>query len=273
MYETPIVYAAARGQYEMVSQLLKQGAGVNYSDENGRTALFRACAAGHIRCVELLLDAGADVNIGDDYLTTPLMTASENGRVECVKLLVKFGADVNAGEFKYGRTSLLMAAWAKSSECVNFLLQNGVDVNAVDDCGENALMIATGRRSLNCVAALLKAEAHVNIRNTNGSKALENKSLNLRLATMLYAAGETIDDSINKENESKTLLPNRPLLDWLKESKAKLSLMDSSREVIRKHLLIVDPHRNLFDRVPKLGLPAMLNNYLLYNVSLGGKSP
>ena len=89
---------------------------------------------------------------------------------------------------------------------------------------------------------------------------------------MLYAAGETIDDSTDEENESNTLLPNRPPLDWLKESKEKLCLRDSCREAIRKHVLILDPHGNLFDRVPKLGLPAVLNNYLLYNVSVS-KTP
>ena len=168
----------------------------------------------------------------------------------------------------------ILMGYDKSLE---LLISAGADVNNLDN-NITALIIATGRNHAQetkskTVKILLKAGAHVNIRNTNGSKALENKSLDLRLATMLYAAGETIDDSINEENESKTLLPNRPLLDWLKESKAKLSLINSSREAIRKHLLIVDPHRNLFERVPKLGLPATLNNYLLYNVSLGGQSP
>ena len=40
------------------------------------------------------------------------------------------------------------------------------------------------------------------------------------------------------------------------------------REVIRKHLLKLDPHSNLFVRIPELTLPSALNKYLLFNVSL-----
>ena len=255
-YETPIVYAAARGQCEIVSLLLNQGAAVNYCDENGCTALFRACAARHIECVKLLLDAGADVNIGDNYFTTPSIIASENGRVEFLKQLVGFGADVNASECRYGDTSLLVAAWARSSECVDFLLENGADVNAVDNRGDSALVIATRGGSLSCVESLLRAGAHVNIGNICGSKALQNVFLGMRLATVLHVAGEIMD-------------MGGSLPDWLKESKAQLNLMDACREAIRKHLLNLDLHGNLFCRVAGLGLPTALFKYLLYNVSFG----
>ena len=43
------------------------------------------------------------------------------------------------------------------------------------------------------------------------------------------------------------------------------------RQAIRKHLIELDPHENLFSRIPKLGLPAVPNKYLLYNVSLDNK--
>ena len=39
-------------------------------------------------------------------------------------------------------------------------------------------------------------------------------------------------------------------------------------EAIRKHLLDLDPHRHLFSRVPRLGLPRSLTEYLLYDMSL-----
>ena len=46
-----------------------------------------------------------------------------------------------------------------------------------------------------------------------------------------------------------------------------LSLKHLCREAIRKHLLELDPHSHLFGRVPKLGLPTLLNEYLLYDVT------
>ena len=47
-----------------------------------------------------------------------------------------------------------------------------------------------------------------------------------------------------------------------------LSLKHLCRESIRKHLLEMDPHTNLFDRVPKLGLSSLLSAYVLYNQTL-----
>ena len=240
--------------------------------ETAAQLYFAPAKLGILSAPKLLLDAGADVNIGDNYFTTPLTIASENGRVEFLKQLVRFGADVNAGGFRYGGTPLLMAAWARSSECVDFLLQKGADVNAVDDIGDSALVIAARRGSLSCVELLLRAGAHVNIRNFSDSKALKNVFLDMGLATVLYAAGEIIDGSIDEETDNDTYLFDDSLLDWLKKSKAQLNLMDVCRETIRKHLLNLDQHENLFCRVPELRLPIALTKYLLYNVSLGDKN-
>ena len=40
------------------------------------------------------------------------------------------------------------------------------------------------------------------------------------------------------------------------------------RETIRKHLINIDRHENLFRRIPQLGLPMQVSEYLLYNMSL-----
>ena len=52
------------------------------------------------------------------------------------------------------------------------------------------------------------------------------------------------------------------------ESFSELSLKRQCRLTIRGHLLDLDLHENLFNRVLRLGLPQRLARYLLYNVSL-----
>ena len=54
--------------------------------------------------------------------------------------------------------------------------------------------------------------------------------------------------------------------DYLKPS-VEIRLMNICREAIRKHLLQMSDV-NLFSRIPKLGLPTMLSQYLLYDVFL-----
>ena len=45
-------------------------------------------------------------------------------------------------------------------------------------------------------------------------------------------------------------------------------LKDVCRHAIPKHLLEIEPHENLFIRIPKLGLPDIVTKYLLYNMSV-----
>ena len=53
-----------------------------------------------------------------------------------------------------------------------------------------------------------------------------------------------------------------------KEANSELRLSDLCRERIRNHLLELDPHQNMFVRVPRLGLPATLARYLVHDMSI-----
>ena len=63
--------------------------------------------------------------------------------------------------------------------------------------------------------------------------------------------------------------------DWLQSAfpdYQSLSLKHICRMKIREHLLHLDPHTHLFGRVPRLGVPAALTDYLLFNMSIQRKS-
>ena len=47
-----------------------------------------------------------------------------------------------------------------------------------------------------------------------------------------------------------------------------MSLQNICREAIRAHLLKINPNSHLFNRMPRLGLPLSLVNYMLYDVTL-----
>ena len=82
---TNLMYAAERGDQEMVKTLIKAGADV---DECYMTPLIRAVNGKDEICVQLLIEAGADLNYFDedgDYCALP----------ELVKLLIRAGADVS----------------------------------------------------------------------------------------------------------------------------------------------------------------------------------
>ena len=136
----------------------------------------------------------------------------------------------------------------------------GADVNRGDSLGQTALMFAAtgGEGAMESVKALLSAGAFINVTNAYQRNALQSHTYyirppNKRISALLYAAGEIMTS------------PRPRCLQFRKE---KSHLKHICREAIRKHLLKLDPHRHLFGRVPRLGLPATLTSYLLYHTSL-----
>ena len=58
---------ASKGDVNAIKELLEEGADVNASDYDGRTALHLAASEGHGHVVELLLNNGANVNPVDRW--------------------------------------------------------------------------------------------------------------------------------------------------------------------------------------------------------------
>lgn len=88
--ESALMLAALRGQEDLVTRLVAQGASVNKS---GWTPLHYAATGGHTRIAAFLIGAQADVNAESDNGTTPLMMASMYGNAATVKLLLESGAE------------------------------------------------------------------------------------------------------------------------------------------------------------------------------------
>ena len=167
--------------------------------------------------------------------------------------------------------------------CMIPLLMAGADVNARDNSGYTPLFHAAFRpKALSFVAVLLKSNAQINLYNNDNKNAIENYILKVysrlnRSSTQLdedksresillmFAAGEFIQESVVKhvKEETKTHAVN-----ILADLACSLCLMHLCRERIRMHLLNLDPHTHLFNRIPQLGLPSLLTDYLLYNVVL-----
>ena len=81
------------------------------------------------------------------------------------------------------------------------------------------------------------------------------------MVLLLYAAGESLDGITFDDADDKTCA-----LDYL--HKREICLKELCRETIRKHLLKLDRHTHLFGRVPRLGLPKSLTQYMPFNISL-----
>ena len=88
--ESPLMLAALKGELELATQMVKNGADVN---KTGWTPLHYAASNSHVSVVKLLLENYAYIDAGSPNGTTPLMMASMYGSPEAVKLLLDEGAD------------------------------------------------------------------------------------------------------------------------------------------------------------------------------------
>jgi len=178
--KTPLMWAAARGDCEKVSELLAYDASTTPTDKEGRTALSWAAwsgSSGCATCVRRLLENGADPNIrdtrtmesplhwslkGDDTAGSvvialldygadisspaasgaqPLHRAAISGALQNATILLDRGADINATEGTYGDTPLFYAVSWKKPMLIRLFLERGAKVTARHD-GKNILHMA-----------------------------------------------------------------------------------------------------------------------------------
>jgi ankyrin repeat protein len=130
MYQcAPLHYAAARGDVEMISQLLTAGADPNRKGDTARSA-----------------DA------------TPLHVAAKADSDVAVAALLEGGALANATlaapPFGSSETPLHIAAWRGFNSVVRVLLRHGADVNATSAEGMTAIDFAEERGHLDIVREL-----------------------------------------------------------------------------------------------------------------------
>ena len=111
------------------------------------------------------------------------------------------------------------------------------------------------------VKHLLSVGAKINMADVNGLtglnryvKYLHNMDEERDIVRVLFAAGEKIDHPVD-------------VSDYL-HLPSQLCLKHLCREVIREHLLQMNPHKHLFNLISQIKLLSYITQYLLYYMSL-----
>uniref|UniRef100_A0A061R177 Ankyrin repeat protein n=1 Tax=Tetraselmis sp. GSL018 TaxID=582737 RepID=A0A061R177_9CHLO len=125
---TAVYNAVWNKNVEMVLRLIKGGANVNASDHDGFTPLLDACYNEHTDLAVILLSAGANVNAANNDGDRPLIVAAKKGNEDLVKILIKAGANVNLSDNE-GWTPLISAAYKGHRGVCKILLNAGANKN------------------------------------------------------------------------------------------------------------------------------------------------
>ena len=127
-----LVRAATDGDLAGIEELLRAGANVNCTTDNGQAGnpLIGAAQEGHLEAVRLLLDWGADPNLVIRDEGTPLIAAARDGRTDVVALLLDRGARIDQIVPGYFGNALNQASRYGRPGVVKLLVARGADVNA-----------------------------------------------------------------------------------------------------------------------------------------------
>lgn len=246
--QTPLIQAAAKGDFEIVQMLLRAGAAVDAAEAEGTTALHQAVMAGHADVVRLLLDHGADPEIQTDgqgrrVLHTAILSSSRPEVSSLiVPMLLEEGADAD-GVDTAGRTPLhyLASDWSELDSAsqagpeipgmmVELLAMRGADVNAAGPGGDRPLHLSVRHRKRLVTQQLIHAGADVDVQNVSGDTPLHVavRGQDLDLVKMLLAGGADVSIRNNSQRTAMELAatavtPDREIVEALLDQGAAMT--------------------------------------------------
>ena len=186
------------------------------------------------------------------YYVSALVVAGRIGDLCCLDILLQAGADVNAKNSK-GYTAIHYASERNYEDCLNVLLASGADVNVVNNTGSTPLHLAAYYRGdVTLTRVLLRAGADVNAQDEKTFTALHYAIIrnHSECESVLRSAGARVNYVSEAPEETD------------------LSLMHLCREAVRSRLMLVNEQTNLFLTVPRLPLPTVMIDFLLYNINI-----
>lgn len=201
---TPLIRAAAAGNYEKVEKLLEENIPVDGRDSEERTALIAAAYNERNEICRLLITAGANPYMQDRNGFNALDFAASRGLVDTVKLILKESKSpdqrhhaeyamlmqaafaANAGLLPAGKddfysanrisiedkSPLHIAASNDSEDLIKAMIKRGAKVNIENSSGQTPLHWAAWNNKVNAISLLLKNSAKIDITDNDGTTPL-----------------------------------------------------------------------------------------------------
>ena len=208
--DTPLHWAALKGNIDIARHLIENGADVNIKDNAGWTPLHRAVRVTKYDIVKLLIEFGADPFITDNDGKTPLDICQND---DIRSLLEKYMEEYHSIQEKIKRNEssifdndLLDSAYYNNLIEVKKCVYSGnYDINVQDDKGYTPLMYAIMNHNLNMIEFLVENGADVNLYNNKGQSPLKIAYLyNAEdIAEYLFSKGAT--DKIIEEKKQESI--------------------------------------------------------------------
>jgi len=123
-----LLAATKAGDTKKVSSLIGTSVDINYSAEDGFTALALAARQGCWTLFQVLIDAGARTDQASADGFTPLIIAAQNGHINILSILVNKLVNVDQTS-QSGSTALMWSSHTSHAPCVKELVEAGATVS------------------------------------------------------------------------------------------------------------------------------------------------
>jgi ankyrin repeat protein len=171
-YQQPLIRAVQAEYTNEVASLLRRGADVNQSEDDGTTALHVAVLREREDIIETLLKAGANPNAVNDRGENVLFLVHDNDDNDFIEYVLKIGANIDQADVA-GKTPLIRFAQWDEDDRLQFFVDAGADLDVQDHDGNTALMVAAAKGNDSAVKVLLNAGADPSLKNAAGKTALD----------------------------------------------------------------------------------------------------
>jgi len=178
--KTILMWAAERGNVDVLIIAQEAGCDVHARDVFGRTALAYGVQDPNI--LQLLLSFGADINACDTHGATSLLEAIRSGVVASVGVLLSYGATFDC------RALDCAAFYNYSADICKLLIENGADINGATQNGTTPLMAAIEAENIPVVQLLLELGCDLALTNSAGRTAWD-------LAESKWRRGQSVDST------------------------------------------------------------------------------
>lgn len=164
-----VARAAFNGQSAECLRLVKGGAAIDETNDNGETALSWAVYHCDVATTRTLVELGADVDHANHLGYSPLMLTAtplrgktlEEGtseqRTTIARLLIEHGADVNLRSSN-GKSALHFAALHGNADLIRILLDGGANPSSQDSQGFTPLDLAEAAGNQQAATELRRLE-------------------------------------------------------------------------------------------------------------------
>ena len=156
---TPLIWAATRGDTASLQELLNHGASVDFRNNNGWNALYTAVNHSRLDCTVTLLSYGY-IDHKDGYGMTTLHRACQQSDATFVQLLLEHDLNVDEQDV-FQRCPLALAAWRNNALGVQYLLDRGADRETQDIFGATPLLRAIQYAAVDAARVLLENKCDV----------------------------------------------------------------------------------------------------------------